>query len=50
HLYVNLRCMEVHESNQASLYAGAGIVKGSKAEEEWNETEAKMNTLLNMLH
>ncbi len=50
HLYVNLRCMEVHESNQASLYAGAGIVKGSKAEEEWDETEAKMNTLLNMLH
>lgn len=43
-LFVNLRCMEIHPS-QASIYAGAGIVKGSKSEDEWAETAEKMKTL-----
>jgi len=43
-LYVNLRCMELHP-HKASIYAGAGIVKGSKSEDEWAETEEKMKTL-----
>jgi isochorismate synthase len=43
-LFVNLRCMEIHP-NQVSIYAGAGIVKGSKSEEEWAETAEKMKTL-----
>lgn len=48
HLYVNLRCMEWH-GQQASLYAGAGLVKGSKPEEEWEETQEKMKTLLEVV-
>lgn len=47
-LFVNLRCMEIHGS-KSSLYAGAGIVKGSQSEEEYNETEAKMKTLLDLI-
>lgn len=43
-LFVNLRCMEIHPG-QASIYAGAGIVKGSKSEDEWAETAEKMKTL-----
>ncbi len=43
-LFVNLRCMEIHPS-QASIYAGAGVVKGSKSEDEWAETAEKMKTL-----
>lgn len=43
-LFVNLRCMEVHPE-KASIYAGAGIVKGSKSEDEWAETAEKMKTL-----
>ncbi len=48
YLFVNLRCMEIHGS-KSSLYAGAGIVKGSQSEEEYNETEAKMKTLLDLI-
>jgi isochorismate synthase len=32
------------------LYGGAGIVKGSKAEEEWLETETKMNPFLRVVN
>lgn len=48
HLYVNLRCMEWH-GDKASFFAGAGLVKGSKPEEEWEETQEKMNTLLKVV-
>ncbi|PIT13766.1 isochorismate synthase [Snodgrassella alvi] len=34
--------------NKIRLYAGAGIVKGSEAATEWQETEAKMQTMLNV--
>jgi len=37
---VALRCAELC-GNRAVLYAGAGIVAGSTAEDEWQETEAK---------
>ncbi len=47
-LFVNLRCMEIHKE-EACIYAGAGIVKGSKSEEEHQETEEKMRTLLDVL-
>lgn len=47
-LYVNLRSMEIH-GKQASIYAGAGIVKGSQSEEEYEETLAKMQTLMDLL-
>ncbi|ALJ86083.1 TPA: isochorismate synthase [Acinetobacter baumannii] len=46
---VTIRCGLLSERN-LRLYAGAGIVKGSEAELEWNETEAKMQTLLKTLN
>lgn len=46
---VTIRCGLLSERN-LRLYAGAGIVKGSEAEFEWNETEAKMQTLLKALN
>ena len=49
HIYVNLRCMEVLK-NEAILYAGAGVTAYSIAEDEWEETELKCHTLLNIIH
>lgn len=46
---VTIRCGLLTEKN-LRLYAGAGIVQGSEAELEWNETEAKMQTLLKTLN
>ena len=48
HLYVNLRCMQLHH-NQAILYVGAGITKESDPDKEWLETEAKCQTLLKVI-
>jgi isochorismate synthase len=48
-LYVNLRCMKVHE-NRLALYIGGGITHDSVAEDEWEETEIKADTLLSVLH
>lgn len=48
HLFVNLRCMELFE-NEAILYAGAGVTEDSIPEKEWDETEIKCNTLLDIL-
>ena len=45
---VAIRCAEI-ENSTVSLYAGAGIVEGSKPEEEWNETSAKLRTMLNAM-
>lgn len=42
---VTLRCAEVGE-NDATLYAGAGIVDGSVAEDELLETSGKLRTML----
>ena len=47
-IFVNLRCMKIHE-NKAQLFAGAGIISNSNPEKEWNETEIKMDTLLNVI-
>ncbi len=44
-LFVNLRCLQWQE-NTAILYAGAGVTIDSVAEKEWEETEMKMNTVL----
>ena len=43
-LFVNLRCAQLLE-DKAILYAGAGVTIDSTPEQEWNETEMKMNTL-----
>lgn len=47
-LFVNLRCMQV-AGQLGILYAGAGVTADSIPEKEWDETEMKMNTLLNAL-
>ena len=47
-LYVNLRCLQLLEK-EAIVYAGAGITQDSDPEKEWEETELKMNTLLQVL-
>ncbi len=44
HLFVNLRCLQL-QKDAAVLYAGAGITKDSVAEQEWQETELKLNAL-----
>lgn len=47
-LWVLLRCAEV-EGNQARLYAGAGIVAGSKPLSEWRETGHKLSAMATAL-
>ena len=46
--YVNLRCMKIY-NNTASLFVGGGITASSVPEKEWEETELKAKTLLNIL-
>jgi len=48
HLYVNLRCMQWSKTG-ALLFAGAGITRDSIPEKEWEETEMKINTLLQVI-
>lgn len=47
-LFVNLRCMQWCDK-KAILYAGAGVTIDSIPEKEWEETEMKMNTLLQVI-
>lgn len=44
HLYVSLRCMQIC-GNRYNLYAGGGLLKDSVEQQEWDETEAKMETM-----
>lgn len=48
HLYVSLRCMNI-EDNVCHLFAGGGLLKDSVEEQEWAETEAKMETMRRIL-
>lgn len=48
HIFVNLRCMKANEDT-ATLYVGAGITAGSIPAKEWQETEVKALTLLNVI-
>ncbi len=48
HLFVNLRCMQWRKES-ALLFAGAGVTVDSIPEKEWEETEMKMNTLLQVI-
>ena len=45
HLYVSLRCMNIHQGGKFDLYAGGGLLEESDMKKEWEETEAKMNTM-----
>lgn len=47
-LYVNLRCMHIHPDS-FTLYAGGGLLASSDPEDEWMETEAKMQTMKRLL-
>ncbi|HAD98232.1 MAG TPA: hypothetical protein DCG19_12555 [Cryomorphaceae bacterium] len=46
--YVNLRCMQVYK-DEVVLYAGGGILADSDPTDEWEETEAKLQTLLRVI-
>lgn len=46
--YVNLRCAEMSETD-TRLYAGGGILRDSDVEQEWEETERKLQTIGNFL-
>lgn len=48
-LYVSLRCMELRDEKNVSLYAGGGLLKESTELSEWRETEAKMQTMRSIL-
>lgn len=47
-LFVNLRCMQLF-NHKAIVYAGAGVTVDSVPENEWTETEMKLDTLLNII-
>jgi isochorismate synthase len=48
-IFVNLRSLKI-QGNKTFLYAGAGITEDSDPEKEWQETEIKMETLLNVIN
>lgn len=43
---IAIRCGTI-KHNKVRLFAGAGIVEASVPEDEWAETAAKLNTMLN---
>ena len=47
-LYVNLRCMHIEEE-KATLFVGGGITKDSQVNNEWKETQNKLQTMLQVL-
>jgi len=48
-IFVNLRCLQLFEK-QFVLYSGAGITASSIAEREWEETDNKMMTMMNVMN
>lgn len=44
HLFVSLRCMQI-TADCYRLYAGGGLLMDSTEEQEWQETEAKLETM-----
>jgi len=48
-LFVNLRCMNVN-GNSARLFAGAGITEDSDPQKEFQETEMKMDVMLDLIN
>lgn len=47
--WVNLRCAEFVKANTLALYLGGGITAESNAQDEWEETLAKAQTILKVL-
>ncbi len=48
HLYVSLRCMNIG-ADTCHLYAGGGLLRDSIEQQEWLETEAKLETMRRLL-
>jgi len=48
YLYVNLRCCQIQEG-KAYLYLGGGYTRQSIPEDEWQETENKARTILDVI-
>ena len=44
YVFVNLRCAQIFE-NQFNLFAGVGLTAQSDVQEEWKETERKLDTI-----
>jgi len=47
-LYVNLRCMKISKAN-FYIFVGGGITSKSKVQKEWEETQIKAETMLELL-
>lgn len=47
-LYVTLRCAKI-DGGGCTLFAGGGLMPESRAEDEWDETEAKMESIRRIL-
>jgi isochorismate synthase len=47
-LFVNLRCMKI-ENDNAHIFVGGGITIDSNPESEWEETQNKLQTMLQVL-
>ncbi len=47
-IYVNLRCMYI-EDEQLTLYAGGGLLASSELNDEWLETEKKLQTIKRLI-
>lgn len=48
HFYVSLRCLSMNDTS-LTLYAGGGLLRSSCEAEEWEETERKLQTMLQVL-
>lgn len=48
-LFVTLRCMQLFRDGYR-LYAGGGLLKDSIEEQEWQETETKLDTMRNIIY
>lgn len=48
-LYVNLRCMNIAE-DKLTLYAGGGLLASSELDDEWQETEKKLQTMKRIIN
>ena len=48
HLYISLRCMQI-TGDTCHLYAGGGLLCDSTEQKEWQETEAKLETMRSLL-
>ncbi|MCR4852717.1 MAG: chorismate-binding protein [Prevotella sp.] len=48
HLFVSLRCMQIADDG-CHLFAGGGLLRDSVEEQEWHETEAKLQAMKALL-